>query len=188
MPAPDNGSVRDILQRRSLDPAPVLVLTAEAQPPVLVLQKTLLTVFDPINNNTNPKAIPGSHVDYTITATNTGSGSVDADSLVVTDPIPANVVLFVGDLGAPGSGPVEFTDGVGSASSGMTYVYNGLADLGDDVDFSTDGVDWTFVPTPDINGFDAAVQFIRVQPTGSFAGTTTATPTQFDLRIRVSLQ
>ena len=188
MTAQDNGRVREILMRRYIDPEPVLVLTAEAQPPVLVLQKSLLTVFDPINNNTNPKAIPGSHVDFTITATNSGSGSVDAESLVVTDPIPANVVLFVGDLGAPGSGPVEFTDGVGSASSGLTYVYNGLADLGDDVDFSTDGVDWTFVPTPDINGFDAAVQFIRVQPTGSFAGTTTATPTQFDLRIRVSVQ
>ena len=187
MTAQDNGRLRNILMRRYIDPEPVLVLTAEAQPPVLVLQKTLLTVFDPINNTTDPKAIPGSWVDFTITATNSGSGSVDADSLVITDPVPTNVVLFVGDLGGPGSGPVEFTDGAGSASSGLTYVYGGLADLTDDVDFSIDGVDWTFVPIPDVNGFDAAVQFIRIQPSGSFAGTTTATPTQFDLRIRVSV-
>ncbi len=188
MTAQDIARVRNVLMRRYIAPEPVLVLTAEAQPPVLVLQKTLLTVFDPISNTTDPKAIPGSWVDYTITTTNSGSGDVDADTVVVTDPVPPNVVLFVGDLGGAGSGPVEFTDGTGSTASGLTYTFGGLADATDDVDFSTDGVDWTYVPTPDANGFDAAVQHIRVLPSGVFAGATTATPTQFDLRIRVRVQ
>ena len=185
MTAQDIGRFRNVLIRRYVAPEPTLTLTAETQPPVIVLQKSLLTVFDPVNNTTNPKAIPGSYVDFTLTATNSGAGSVDADTFVITDPVPDNVALFVGDLGAAGSGPVEFTDGAGAASSGMTFSFVSLADLSDDVDFSTDGIDWTYVPTPDANGFDAAVRFIRVIPSGSFAGTTTATPTQFDVRLRV---
>ena len=96
--------------------------------------------------------------------------------------------LFVGDLGGAGSGPVEFTDGAGSASSGLSYVFGGLADLTDDVEFSTDGVDYTFVPTADVDGFDSAVRYIRVNPSGTFLGKSTATPTTFDLRIRVRVQ
>jgi hypothetical protein len=98
------------------------------------------------------------------------------------------VALFVGDLAGAGSGPVEFTDGTGSASSGLTYLFISLADLTDDVDFSTDGVDYTFVPTPDADGFDTAVRYIRVIPSGTFLGRPTATPTMFDLRFRVRVQ
>ena len=82
-------------------------------------------------------------------------------------------------------GPVEFTDGPGSASSGLSYSFGGLADSGDNVEFSTDGVDYSYVPAPDVDGFDAAVQYLRVNPGGTFQGPPTATPTRFDLRIRV---
>jgi uncharacterized repeat protein (TIGR01451 family) len=188
MTAQDQARVRNILMRRYIDPEPVLALTSQSQPPALLLQKELLTVFDPISNMSNPKAIPGGWVDYTITASNNGTGDVDNESLIVTDPIPANVALFVGDLAGAGSGPVEFTDGTGSASSGLTYLFISLADLTDDVDFSTDGVDYTFVPTPDADGFDTAVRYIRVIPSGTFLGRPTATPTMFDLRFRVRVQ
>jgi len=188
MTAQDQARIRNILMRRYIDPEPVLTLTLQSQPPALLMQKDLLTVFDPVSITTNPKAIPGGWIDYTITASNSGKGDVDSESLVVTDPIAVNVDLFVGDLGVPGSGPVEFMDGAGVASSGLTYVYGGLADLTDDVDFSTDGVDYTFVPTPDVDGFDAAVRYIRINPTGTFLGRSTATPTTFDLRFRVRVQ
>ncbi len=188
MTAQDQARVRNILMRRYIDPEPVLALTQQSQPPALIMQKVLLTVFDPVSNTTNPKAIPGGWVDYTITASNNGTGDVDNESLEITDPIATNVDLFVGDLGGAGSGPVEFTDGAGSASSGLSYVFGGLADLTDDVEFSTDGVDYTFVPTPDVDGFDSAVRYIRINPSGTFLGRSTATPTTFDLRIRVRVQ
>lgn len=188
MTAQDIARLRNILIRRYVSPEPGFVLTAEAQPPSLVLQKTLLTIFDPNNQTTNPKAIPGSHVDFTITASNTAAGEVDDGTTVITDPIAANAELFVGDIGGAGSGPVEFTDGAGAASSGLTYTYIALANLTDDIDFSTDGVDYTFVPTPDVDGFDSAVRYIRINPAGTFIGTTTATPTTFDLRIRIRVQ
>ncbi|MDX1516121.1 MAG: hypothetical protein R3288_04740 [Woeseiaceae bacterium] len=188
MTAQDDARVRNILMRRYIDPEPAAVLTPETQPPNLLLQKTLQTAFDPVNNTVNPKAIPGSWVDYTITAFNSGAGAVDPDTVTVTDPLPANVVLFVGDLAGPGSGPVEFVDGTGAAASGLSYSYGGLGDPGDDLEFSTDGTDWSYVPTPDADGFDAAVRYVRVRPGGTFGGTTGGPPTTFDLRFRVRVQ
>ena len=86
MTAQDVARVRNILMRRYVAPEPVLVLTPEAQPPLIVLQKTLLTVFDPVNNNTNPKAIPGAWVEFTISASNAGSGRVERESLQSRQP------------------------------------------------------------------------------------------------------
>jgi len=187
MTAQDDARVRNIVVRRFVSPEPVLTLTDERQPPSLLLQKALDTVFDPVNGATSPKAIPGSYVEYTITATNSGAGSADPDSVVVTDPLPPGVALFVGDLGAPGSGPVVFDDGSGAAASGLAYSWGGPGDLSDSVDFSLDGNNWNYVPTPDADGFDAAVRHVRVRPTGSFEGATGATPTQFSIRIRVKV-
>ena len=47
------------------------------------LQKTKVTVSDPINLTTNPKAIPGAIVRYTLTALNNGPNT--ADSAVISD-------------------------------------------------------------------------------------------------------
>ena len=187
MTAQDIARLRNILFRRFVSPEPSLSLTLESQPPAILLQKNLVTVYDPVNNTTNPKAIPGSWVDYTITTSNSAVGDVDDDTLIVTDPLPANVALFVGDLGAAGSGPVEFTDGTGAASSGLTYTFGGLSDAGDDVEFSTDGVNYNYTPITDANGFDAAVRYIRINPKGVFLGST-GPSTTFDLRIRVRVQ
>lgn len=187
MTAQDIGRVRNVLFRRYIAPEPILLLTAETQPPAILLQKNLVTVYDPINNTTNPKAIPGSWVDYTITTSNTAIGDVDNDTLIVTDPLPANVALFVGDLGGAGSGPVEFTDGAGAAASGLTYTFVSLADTGDDVAFSTDGISYNYTPIPDADGFDFAVRYIRINPKGVFQGST-GIPTTFDLRMRVRVQ
>jgi len=185
MTAQDQGRIRNVLFRRYVEPEPVLILTLESQPPAILLQKNLVTVYDPVNNTTNPKAIPGSWVDYTITTSNVSAGTVDSDTLTVTDPLPANVALFVGDLGGAGSGPVEFTDGAGAASSGLSYTFGGLGSGGDDVEFSTDGVNYNYTPNPDANGFDVAVRYIRINPKGAFQGGTAGTPATFDLRIRV---
>lgn len=37
---------------------------------------------------------------------------MDSNSIVIIDPVPINTDLFVGDLGAPGWGPVTFVNGV----------------------------------------------------------------------------
>ncbi len=93
---------------------------------------------------------------YNVRVTNQGSGPVDNNAVAIVDPVPANTRLFVGNLGAPGSGPMAFVNG--TPSSALTWTFTALNSVTDDVDFSNDGgVTWTYVPVPDANGYDAAV-------------------------------
>jgi hypothetical protein len=152
--------------------------------PSLLVSKQSSTLSDPVNN-TNPKSIPGAVKLYTITVTNQGSGAVDNNSVLIVDNIPANTRMFVGNLGAPGSGPVAFVNG--TPSSALTWTYTALNNLTDDLDFSNDGgATWTYVPVPDGAGFDAAVNAIRLRPKGLMPGQGTGSP-NFQLQFRVSV-
>jgi hypothetical protein len=153
--------------------------------PSLLVTKQSSTLSDPANNAVNPKSIPGAVKLYTITVTNQGSGAVDNDSVLIIDNIPANTRMFVGNLGAPGSGPVAFVNG--TPSSALTWTYTALNNLTDDLDFSNDGgTTWTYVPVPDGAGFDAAVNAIRMRPKGVMPGQGTGSP-NFQLQFRVSV-
>lgn len=147
----------------------------------LNLQKTSAVFSDPINGTApnNPKRIPGAFVDYSITATNSALGAIDSNAVVITDPVPANTQLFVGNLGGAGSGPVAFTDG--GPASGLTYSFVSLASSTDDVSFSNNGgATYTYTPTADVNGVDATVTHIGINPKGSFNSSTS-----FVVRFRV---
>jgi uncharacterized repeat protein (TIGR01451 family) len=149
------------------DNAPSATLTVAL--PNLTVVKASTVYSDPFNGTTNPKAIPGSLVTYTVAVSNTGAGPVDNNTVIIVDPIPANTDLFVNDLGGVGSGPVAFADG--APSSGLTYTFTSLANAADDVSFSNDGgATYTYVPTPNGNGVDPAVTHIRINPKGIFVG------------------
>jgi len=136
--------------------------------PSLIVTKSAAVVSDPVNLGVNPKAIPGSTVEYTILVTNVGPGAVDADSFEVLDAIPADGCLLLADLSGPLSGPVSFTDG--SPASGLVYAFGGLGDNGDDLEFSNNGgASFAYVPTPNGSGCDPDVTHVRINPTGSFA-------------------
>ncbi len=132
--------------------------------PNITMVKTAQTVSDPVNGSTSPKNIPGAQVLYTILVTNFGAGTADADSIVITDPIPANTALVVSGT------PVGFSDG----ASGLTFTWGGLSSQTDDVQFSKDGTDYSYVPTAGANGTDPAVRYLRINPKGAFKGSTGA--------------
>jgi len=144
------------------------------------------TISDPIEGTTNPKAIPGAVMQYTVVVTNQGKGASDANTVKVTDAIPANLQLVVTDIGGAGSGPVLFTQG--SPTSGLSYTFTSLASLADSLDFSNNsGTTWTYVPTANGNGVDPAVTNIRISPTGAFAanaGTAPSFTLQFRMRVK----
>ncbi len=62
------------------------------QAPTLSVAKTEAVVSDPVNGTTNPKAIPGATVEYTLTITNTGA--VAANGVSFTDPV-SNVLTLL---------------------------------------------------------------------------------------------
>jgi uncharacterized repeat protein (TIGR01451 family) len=152
-----------------------------------LVMKSVTTVSDPVNGTTNPKAIPGATLAYLVTVTNLGGAPVDSDTIVMTDPVPTDSAVFVGDLGAPGSGPVAFADGV--EASGLSYTFVSLASAADDLEFSNDGgATFTYVPVPDASGFDASVTHLQVNPKGVFAATTALTDPNspsFNLTFRI---
>jgi uncharacterized repeat protein (TIGR01451 family) len=163
------------------------VATLRVAAPNILLLKSVSTVSDPINGATHAKAIPGAFMQYTITATNQGSGAVDANTVVVVDPVPANTGLFVGDLGAPGSGPVAFSNG--AIPSGLTYTFGGLGNGADDIAFSNNGGgSWSYTPVADANGVDTSVTHVRIAPKGMFNGASPGSIPSFTLRLRVQVR
>lgn len=143
---------------------PRLTITTTSVVPLSVT-KTASAYFDPLNGLTNPKIIPGGQVAYTVRVFNNMAYTIDGDSIVIVDPTPAGLQLFVGDVPG-GSGPALFT----TSTSGLTYTYSGLSSMTDDIDFSNDGgVSWTYVPIPDAFSADGNVTHMRISPKGTMA-------------------
>ena len=147
----------------------------------LTLTKTSAVYSDPLSGTTNPKRIPGAFIDYTIIVSNSAGAGVDNNTVIITDPLPANTALFVGDLGAAGSGPVAFANG--APASGLTYTFTSLASPADDVSFSSGGGTFNYAPTAGADGTDANVTQIRINPKGTFNPNSS-----FQIRLRVLIK
>lgn len=148
--------------------------------------KSVQTISDPLNGTTSPYNIPGARLLYSIQVTNGGIGSTDTDTVIINDTIPANTALQVTDLGGAGTGPVLFIDG--SPVSGLTYTYTALGNMADDLEFSIDGVVWTYTPIPDANGVDNNVRYIRANPKSAMLGNGGGGDPNFELRFMVVVQ
>ena len=162
----------------------VLPQAAGADP--LTVTKTALVVADQVNLAA-PKALPGATVDYRVLFTNpTANLLTPVRNISVEDVLPTRVVLRVADLAAAGKGPVEFLDGsllgLGLLGSGLTCGFTSYASTTDCIDFF-DGTSWTYVPTPDADGYDARVRAIRVKPVTTFT-----TNGSFQIRYRVKIR
>lgn len=138
------------------------------------LAKSSQASADPYNGAVNPKLIPGARATYTVTVANPNPFAASADSIVLLDPTPADLSLYVSHIFGASGGPIRFTDG--STASGLTYTFTSLASTTDDVDFSNDGgATWTYVPTPNVQGADPAVNRIRIRPKGAMAANSSFT-------------
>ena len=128
-------------------------------PTTLDAVKTV-SVYDP--TNAGLFAIPGNEVIYEITASNTGNGPVDVDSIFLVDLLPPEVEFFTGDFddGGPGSGPVEFTQSTGA---GLTF------DVGSDLAYATGSVppaNFLACGYNPVAVYDPAINFVCFNPKG----------------------
>ncbi len=147
--------------------------------PILQVTKIATTISDPINGISSPKSIPGAIVEYTITLVNSGIGTVDADSIVIEDPVPSNTALYV-DTG-PGD-PIAFVDG--PTSSGLLY------NFATDVTFSNQvggGPPFTYIPLPDGQGYDPLVTGYRAAPTGTMNGSVGGNDPSFNIIFQIRI-
>ncbi|MEM6266763.1 MAG: DUF11 domain-containing protein [Pseudomonadota bacterium] len=133
--------------------------------PVIGVSKVSSVISDPVNEMSNPKAIPGALIEYLITVTNSGSGATDADSVVVWDDGPADAKFC---LLQQSGGPVTFTDP--GSNSGLSYSFANLGSSADDLEFSNnDGASFGYTPSADSDGCDSAITDFRVRPSGALA-------------------
>lgn len=134
------------------------------------------TVYDP--GGTSPFFVPGSEVIYTIAVSNTGTGSVDNNSVFVTDILPSTLEFFNGDFddAGPGTAPVVFSQtGTGLTFNPATDLrYSNLAVA--PANFAA------CIYTP-VAGFDPAVRHICVNPKGTMLSNQTSAP-QFSVQFR----
>jgi hypothetical protein len=143
------------------------------------VSKASSVISDPINGVTNPKRIPGAIVRYFITVSNTGLGAVDASTLVITDPLPANVSVFASTISGD---PIQFIDGI--PASGLTYSY------ASNVSYTNQpgGVGpFTYAPILDGAGYSSGVTGIRIAPTGTMSASSGAGNPSFTIQFLVRI-
>lgn len=125
--------------------------------PNLAIAKTSAPVA---TSGTDPNRfnIPGADVDYTITVSNTGGSTVDLNSQMIADILPAGVTFFNGDIDTATAGTQNFvftagTSGLTLTSANITYSNNGGS---------------TFAYSPGA-GYDVGVNALRFAPQGTMA-------------------
>lgn len=99
------------------------------------LTKESAVISDPLNGTTNPKAIPGAVVEYTITLTNTGTA--DATNVVITDVIPADTTYIADTLMVAMDGattPVVVDPSIASYDAGTDTITANLGTVDGDAD------------------------------------------------------
>ena len=124
------------------------------------------------SGNSSAYAVPGSDVVYSITVENTGSGPVDADTLVLIDAMPPEISFMAGS--------VTFTD----ANSGLTF------DPALDVAFSkAAAAPASFAACTDSpsGAYDPDITFICLAPKGTMSEGT-ITPSSFTIEFQAAVK
>lgn len=125
---------------------------------------TTTVVYDDKNGTTNPKSIPGAKQRTTVTVSNPDTSALASNTMELKIATPANTTIALDGDGAGGAS-VVFTEG--SPASGLAFSYASSTNLGDDVEFSSDGgSSWLFLPTV---ATQAQVTHVRLKPRGAMA-------------------
>lgn len=144
--------------------------------PEIMLSKSVVTIYDPYNEESNPKAIPGSVLEYTITATNSGPLAADNNSIRLTDVVPTNTKLCVANVGY--CSIPSFADG--SPTSALALSATNYSDNG--------GSSYGYPAVADADGADSSVTNLEFQTTGAFAAKTGATAPLFTVKFRIVVE
>ena len=136
--------------------------TAIAANARLEVTKTSVVLLDGIST-ANPKSIPGARVRYTITVSNTGNLAVDANSIIIADPFPADFTMDA-------STPMTMTVG----NSGLNAFNQATM-----VTYSSQASGGAPYAAPLGSGFNPAITGLRFQPGGTMAAATAVGPSTF---------
>lgn len=120
---------------------------------------------DPVGSS-NPKALPGSIVEFRTQVTYSGREALNSDSLVIVNRVPPALSLVVADVGPDDSSPFLFIEG--DRPSELSCHFHSLDDSSDCIEFSSDGgASFDHRPTPDFAGVDPSITHLRFRLRGT---------------------
>ena len=151
-----------------------LTTTSEACPIGLDVSKQSVSFDDGAGGD---MAIPGAVVTYEIAVANTGQ-RVDNATIELLDELPADARLVV-------TGGDAFQLVEGTVPSGVALNWGGFSDPSDGVEFSTDGTNFGYVPSPDTDGTDGAITHVRIIPDGSLNPADNSAQPNFTVRLKL---
>lgn len=96
--------------------------------PMLNVSKSSVVVSDPVNGVTQPMAIPGATVRYTISVQNAPGASAGGSNVITTDPIPANTTYRPASITLDATPLTDGTDADAGAFDGTAIRVN-LGDM-----------------------------------------------------------
>jgi uncharacterized repeat protein (TIGR01451 family) len=137
------------------------------------------TVLSDSVSASNPKALPGAIVRYSLTVSNTGAQTVTNNSIFMIDQLPGNIA--VGSAATP-----TFTNG--TPSSALTFSAATDIRYSNQATAPTNFAACSAAPhnyTP-VSAYDLAVKFICINPKGTMAGST-GTPPSFTITFQAQL-
>lgn len=131
------------------------------------------TTWDTTTSTTNPKATPGSKLRLMMTIQNPDIVPLDLDTLAVTLPTPAGLRIALDGDGTGTGAVVQGADSTGTTN--LQFTYTSPSSTTDDVDFSSGGNIWGYVPTPGDPTTQGMVTAVRFTPRGKMAAGTAYT-------------
>ncbi len=139
-----------------------------------------IEIYDPLNEGLY--SIPGNDVVYTISLTNSGSASPDANTLFFTDELPDEVEFYNGDIdgAGPQTNPIEFIN----TGSGLSFSYASDAGYSNGTVRPTTMAGCSYTPAA---GYDPNVNYICFAPSGTMNNGGTPAPS-FGLKFRARLK
>ncbi|MEO0872776.1 MAG: hypothetical protein AAFY19_12585, partial [Pseudomonadota bacterium] len=171
-----NGATQGAIGQPSLS-APSLAATPFCRAPDTPVQITK-TSRSTATSGDQRFRIPGSDQTYTIAFSNPGQ-AIDANSVVITDFVPADVEVWTGAFDGTVSSPVAFLDGAGTAATGLQCCQNSEITYSD----ADTGNDFSYTPN---GSYDPQVRRVRIRPVGAVPeGYGTAKTFELFLRMRV---
>ncbi|HEY1774411.1 MAG TPA: CshA/CshB family fibrillar adhesin-related protein [Gammaproteobacteria bacterium] len=147
--------------------------------PSLTIMKSVLMSADP-TGDTIVHSIPGATAQYTVTVLNSGRGPVDSGTLIISDPVPTDTALSLGNT-AP-SPPFTFSDP--GNTTGLTV----SANYGSIVFSNNGGTTYTYTPTCTRPCTDSTITNFKITLNGTMNGKTGGTTPTFTITYSVVVQ
>jgi len=150
--------------------------------------------WDTINEYVNPKALPGAWVRYTLDINNEGAAAPDSDSIAISQVVPDNTELYVGNLMDVGDQTDTGADTGGGAIQFFDTLNSGLSLAADNISFTISGISYLYsqlsIPS---DGFHSSIESFTITPSGQFTDNDDTDSTQdgvpsFQLQYRVRLK